>query len=248
MTQIWNPAEYQEKGSFVPTLGEPLLDLLAPQAGMRILDVGCGDGTLTQKIVERGATVMGIDASEAMVAAAQAKGIDARHISAYDLAFENEFDAAFSNAALHWMTEDPARVLRNIARALKPGGRFVVEMGGQGNIRLIREAQQQALTRRGLDLDALAPKFFPSPQEATAMLESAGFQVSQMELFNRPTRLPDGMKGWLRVFATAVLSALPLEDVETYLNEVEALTRPQLTDAQGWFADYVRLRFVATKP
>jgi trans-aconitate methyltransferase len=248
MSQTWNPADYQEKGSFVPTLGEPLLDLLAPTPGMRVLDVGCGDGALTQKLVARGATVVGIDASEAMVAAARAKGLDARHISAYDLPFDAEFDAAFSNAALHWMTEDPARVLRNIARALKPGGRFVAEMGGQGNIHIIRQAQQQALAPWKLDLDTLAPKFFPSSQEYTALLEAAGFQVRHMELFERLTRLPDGIRGWLRVFSTAVLSALPPDAVESYLNEVEALTRPQLTDAQGWFADYVRLRFVALKP
>jgi len=247
MTQAWNPVDYQEKGSFVPVLGEPLLDLLAPMAGMRVLDVGCGDGALTWKIIEKGATVVGIDASEEMVQAARARGIDAVCVSACDMVFDGEFDAAFSNAALHWMTENPARVLRNIAGALKPGGRFVAEMGGEGNILRIREAERIALQRRQLDLDVLAPKFFPSAETYKAMLEAAGLVVSQMTLFNRKTRLPDGVAGWLKVFSTGVLSALQNDDIPAFLQEVEALARPYLTDEQGWFADYVRLRFVAVK-
>lgn len=247
MTQTWNPADYQAKGNFVPTLGEPLVDLLNPQPGMRILDVGCGNGTLTLKLMGRGATVIGIDASEAMVQAAQNKGVDARAVSAYDLTFENEFDAAFSNAALHWMTDDPQKVLNNIATALKPGGRFVAEMGGEGNIAHIRNAERQALQRRNLDLDTVAPLFFPSKARYQSMLETAGFTIEQMELFPRKTRLPDGLANWLKVFSTAVLSSLPAEDVELFVQEVETLARPYLTDEEGWFADYVRLRFVAHK-
>lgn len=247
MTQTWNAADYQATGSFVPTLGEPLLDSLVPGLGMRILDVGCGDGALTLKIAQSGAEVVGIDASESMVKAACTRGLKAHCVSAYDMAFDGEFDAAFSNAALHWMTEDPAKVLQNIARALKPGGRFVAEMGGEGNIHHIREAERVALQNRQLDLNVLAPKFFPSAEMYKTMLETAGFEVLQMPLFARKTRLPDGVAGWLKVFSTGVLSALAEEDVPAFLQEVERLSRPYLTDEQGWFADYVRLRFVAIK-
>jgi trans-aconitate methyltransferase len=247
VTQTWNAAEYQATGNFVPTLGEPLVDLLNPQPGMRILDVGCGNGTLTLKLMERGATVVGIDASADMVQAACRKGVDARTISAYDLTFENEFDAVFSNAALHWMTDHPAKVLENIANALKPGGRFVAEMGGEGNIAHIREAERQALNRRNLDLETVAPLFFPSKAQYQSMLEAAGFTIEQIELFPRKTRLPDGLANWLRVFSTAVLSSLPADDVEPFIQEVETLARPYLTDDEGWFADYVRLRFSAHK-
>lgn len=247
MTQTWNAADYQATGSFVPTLGEPLLDLLASGPGMRILDVGCGDGALTLKIAASGADVVGIDASESMVKAACGRGLNAHCVSAYDMVFDGEFDAAFSNAALHWMTEDPAKVVHNIARALKPGGRFVAEMGGDGNIHYIREAEREALQKRQLDLDVLAPKFFPSAEAYKTMLETAGFEVPQITLFNRKTRLPDGVAGWLKVFSTGVLSALAEEDLPAFLQEVETLTQPYLTDEQGWFADYVRLRFVAIK-
>jgi len=247
MNQVWNPSQYGSKGSFVPTLGEPLLALLEPRAGMKILDLGCGNGTLTLKIMDSGAEVVGIDASQAMVDAAREKGISAIRMSAYEMTFDQEFDAVFSNAALHWMVEDPQKVLQNVASALKPQGRFIAEMGGEGNIHHIQEAERQALKRRNLDLDQISPKFFPSWETYQSMLEAAGFSVESIKQFDRPTRLPDGVKGWLSVFSTGVLNALPEQDREPFLQEVEDLTRPFLLDEQGWFADYVRLRFVACK-
>lgn len=248
MSQVWNPNQYANTGNFVPTLGEPLLELLQPKPGMNILDLGCGNGTLTLKIMESGAKVTGLDASLDMVNAARDRGIEAIHQSAYDMAFDQEFDAIFSNAALHWMTEAPQQVLDNVARALKPGGRFIGEMGGEGNIHHIQVAQREALAKRGLDLDRLSPKFFPSLETYRSMLITASFSIEQIQLFQRPTQLPNGVKGWLAVFSTGVLTALPSHDIDAFLQEVEEATKPYLLTKEGWFADYVRLRFVACKP
>src|SRR5437764_541135 len=142
-SQEWNSSRYDKNARFVSDLGEPLVDLLNPQPGERILDLACGDGVLTEKIIARGAEVVGVDGSSDMVAAARKRGIDARVVDAYHLDFEVGFDAVFSNAALHWMKRDPDAVIRGVRRALKPKGRFVAEMGGHGNessFRFVRAA------------------------------------------------------------------------------------------------------------
>src|SRR5271170_6185722 len=159
MTQSWNPTAYAEIGSFVPTLGAGVLEWLNPQQGERILDLGCGDGQLTSKIVAAGADVLGVDASPAMVEGAQKRGIDARVCNAEALPFSAEFDAVFSNAALHWVRNQDA-MLAGVKRALKPGGRFVAEMGGHGNIAAIRVALVGVLRQWGFDAYTMENNFF----------------------------------------------------------------------------------------
>lgn len=249
MTQIWKASDYREKGNFVPVLGMPLIELLNPKPGMRILDVGCGNGVLTEKLVASGADVYGIDFSQDMVEAAKKLGLDVQVMNALDMSFENEFDAVFSNAALHWMTENPQRIVENIFRALKPGGIFVGEMGGKGNIAEIERCQQLMLEPYGLDLHQISPKFFPDEHEYRGLLEASGFEIVMIDRFERPTALPDGVSGWLTVFANATLDALSKEDVPTFLKDVENCTKAKLFDpTQSWLADYVRLRFKAKKP
>ena len=245
--QRWDANAYASSASFVPALGKPLLEMLAPKPGMRVLDIGCGDGTLSSALVAAGCIVVGIDASPEMVAAAKAKGIDARLMDAHRLSFDSEFDAAFSNAALHWMTQDPPGVVRGIARALVPGGRFVGELGGQGNIAAIQDALSRGLAKRGIDLHALMPKFFPSAQTYRTMLEGAGLRVHSIELFARPTPLPDGLGRWLEIFSTPALTAVPIGDRADLIAETEDAAAPKLRTEAGWFADYVRLRFAAEK-
>jgi len=221
--------------------------LLAPQAGEAILDLGCGDGALTEKIVAAGAVVTGVDASPGMVAAARTRGLRVDEASADALRYHAEFDAVFSNAALHWMPNAEA-VIAGVWRALKPGGRFVAEMGGLGNIAAIRVALQAVLTRFGIDAEAVAASFYPSPGQYRRLLDEAGFGVRSIELIPRPTPLPAGMEAWLNTFRNGVLDLLKPEDRSRAVAETVALLRPVLCDANGnWTADYVRLRFAAVR-
>jgi trans-aconitate methyltransferase len=246
--QDWDPDRYARNARFVADLGEPAVALLAPRAGERILDLGCGDGALTRRLADAGASVVGVDSSAEMAAAARAAGLDARVMSGEALAFAAEFDAVFSNAALHWMRR-PAAVIAGVWRALKPGGRFVGEMGGHGNVQRIRDALVAALHRRGLDGEAAVPWYFPTPAEYRGLLEAQGFCVRLIELIPRPTPLPGDIVDWLHNFAQAFTRELPEGERAAYLAEVAEVLRPQLCDAAGaWTADYVRLRFAADKP
>jgi trans-aconitate methyltransferase len=247
--QKWNAGDYAKHGRFVADLGASLLDWLKPVTGERILDLGCGDGALTAQIAERGAAVVGVDASPELVAAAQARGIDARVGDGQSLKFAADFDAVFSNAALHWMKRDPDAVLAGIWRALKPGGRFVAEMGGAGNVASIRGALHGALETRGVDADAADPWYFPTTADYQARLEAAGFEVQAIERYDRPTSLPGDVTGWLSTFAQSFLKSVPATAREEVLSQVRAALHDRLTDAAGkWTADYVRLRFIAVKP
>jgi trans-aconitate methyltransferase len=245
--QEWKADRYAENAPFVPLLGMPVLELLNPQPGERILDIGCGDGVLSQKIREAGATVVGVDGSPDMVAAARQHGIDARHLDASALAFEGEFDAAFSNAALHWMKRDPDAVLKGVRHALRPVGRFGGEFGGHGCVAAIMVALLAVLRQHGIqDAASLTPWYFPTAGEYQAKLENAGFRVDSIELFPRPTILPTDIRGWLETFAGPFFQVLPQQERATAADQVVDLLRPALCDAEGlWTVDYVRLRFLA---
>jgi trans-aconitate methyltransferase len=247
-TQHWDPDRYARNARFVAELGQPVVALLAPQAGERILDLGCGDGALTRRLGEVGASVVGVDSSAEQVAAARAAGLDARVMSGEALAFDREFDAVFSNAALHWMRQ-PAAVIAGVWRALKPGGRFVGEMGGHGNVHHIKTALVAALDRRGFDGNAAVPWYFPTPAEYRGLLEAQGFRVRAIELIPRPTPLPGDIVGWLETFAENFTRRVPPAGRADFLKEVAEALRPHLCSADGaWTADYVRLRFAADKP
>lgn len=247
VAQEWKADCYAEHAPFVPVLGLPVVELLNPQPGERILDVGCGDGALSEVLLNRGATVVGVDGSPDMVAAAKQRGIDSRLADAFDLPFEAEFDAVFSNAALHWMKRDPDAVLRNIRRALKSGGRFAGEFGGHGCVAAITVALLAVLERYGAQNAAsLIPWYFPTSDEYRGKLERAGFRVDSIELIPRPTILPTNMHGWLETFAGPFFKTLAERQRANAIDEVISLLRPVLCDAQGrWTVDYVRLRFLA---
>lgn len=248
MQQTWNPDLYAENARFVSDLGMAVVEWMAPKPGERILDLGCGDGTLTAKIASFGCQVVGIDSSREFVEAAKSKGVDARLMDAYDMRFDSEFDGVFSNATLHWIKR-PDQVIDGVWRALKPEGRFVGEFGGHGNIATIEDALHAALARRGIDANAMNPWYYPTAEEYQGRLEKRGFQVGAISLFPRPTPLPTDIRGWLRTFALSFLSALPDSERDAFTNEVVEKLQPYLCDASGkWTADYVRLRFLAVKP
>ncbi len=248
MQQTWDASLYAGNGRFVALLAGSLVEALEPKAGERILDLGCGDGFLTQRLAESGATMVGVDSSPQMIAAAQERGVDARYASGEALPFDGEFDAVFSNAALHWMSDHDA-VLRSVYRALKPGGRFVAECGGQGNIAAIRVALLAVLTRLGMPAERIENNHFFSSAEYRARLESHGFLVEEITLTPRLTPLPSGMVDWLQTFRSSVLEQLPDSERLAAIEQIVGLLKPALCDRDGnWTADYVRLRFVARRP
>ncbi|MEJ2346966.1 MAG: class I SAM-dependent methyltransferase [Gammaproteobacteria bacterium] len=243
----WDARRYADHAAFVAELGLPLLQLLRPRPGEEILDIGCGDGALTEKIAATGAAVLGIDASASMVKAARRRGLQAQVLSGERLPFEGRFDAVFSNAALHWMPDADA-VISGVSRALKPGGRFVAELGGRGNVATLVDAMEAVFARHPEFGGFVNPWFFPAADDYARRLQRGGFAVQQMVSVPRPTPLTSGVKEWLRLFAEGITGQLSPAQRETFLEETEDLLRPKIfTSDRGWVADYVRLRFVAAK-
>jgi len=245
--QTWDPALYARNARFVSDLGSGVLLLLAPQPGERILDLGCGDGVLTKKLVDLGCQVVAVDSSAPQIEAAKKLGLDAHVMDGEALPFRNEFDAVFSNAVLHWIKcADP--MIASVFRSLRSGGRFVAECGGHRCVDKVRRALVQALRRRGIDGEARVPWYFPTPDDYATRLERAGFRVDSIALIPRPTPLPGDILDWLETFAQSFLQGLQGDARTEYLHEVRAALEPQLRNSTGmWVADYVRLRFSATK-
>jgi trans-aconitate methyltransferase len=241
-TSRWDPAAYATVGAFVAELGQAALDLLDPHPSERILDVGCGEGTLTRKITERGATVLGIDNSPEMIAAARANGADAVQLAAEDMQFFAEFDAAFSNATLHWVL-NKEQAARAIFRALKAGSRFAGEMGGEGNIAKLREALDEELIIRGYVPPTDAGNWYPSPHEFAAVYEAAGFGAIDARLIERPTPLDHGVDQWVTTFRKGWLDRAQVPEDERA--EIGAAVADRFGSN---VADYVRLRFIMRKP
>lgn len=243
--QQWNAADYASHARFVSDLGQPVFDLLQPQAGERILDLGCGDGALTEQLAARGSIVVGIDTSADLLAAARARGLDVRLVDAQALAFVGEFDAVFSNAVLHWIP-DLTPVLSGVHRALRSHGRFVGEFGGHGCVAAVCTALRAVAARHGVDITL--PWNFVTVEEFEASLAATGFEALFVRLVPRPTSLPSGIAPWLRTFAGWAFDALPEGQREAAFAETVELLRPALCDSRGrWTADYTRLRFAARR-
>ena len=244
-TQSWDPERYARNARFVAELGAPLVALLAPRAGEHILDLGCGDGTLSVELMAAGATVVGVDAGADMVAAAKALGVDAHVGDGQALTFDNAFDAVFSNAALHWMRDADA-VVAGVKRSLKPGGRFVAEFGGAGNVANVMGALVAALERRGIDGRARSPWYFPTPEAYREKLEAHGFTVASIALIPRPTPLPGDIRDWLETFCESFLGGVPAAERAALKDEAATALEATNRDADGgWSVDYVRLRVAA---
>jgi SAM-dependent methyltransferase len=245
----WSAADYAANAAFVPALGAPVLALLDPKPGEAILDLGCGDGVLTEQIVAAGARVVAVDASADMIEAARVRGLDAYVADGQALEFAGQFDAVFSNAALHWML-DADGVASSVHRALRPGGRFVGEMGGEGNIATLRNGIRAELDARGYPVPAVDPQFYPGIEEFTAIYSRAGFEAIEAQIIPRETPLPNGVAPWVLTFRAGWLDvvSVPDEEREEIAQAVERRLEPTLRRPDGsWFADYVRLRFTMRK-
>jgi trans-aconitate methyltransferase len=247
----WDPRLYDGAHAFVYGAAADLVEVLAPVADERVLDLGCGTGHLTGKIAHTGATVYGIDSSPEMIAAARASFPSIRFDVADARTFRSSdgpFDAVFWNATLHWV-RPPEDAVTTIVAALKPGGRLVAEFGGKGNVRYVRDAIATSLRALGIDPTGLSPWYFPSPGEYASLLESHGFDVRQVSSFPRTPALdgPIGLRNWVTMFGGAFMSAIPENKREQFFVGVEDAARPHLFHDGVWYADYRRIRVVAVK-
>jgi trans-aconitate methyltransferase len=247
----WGAAMYDTEMGYVSPQGAPLLDLLAPKANERIIDLGCGAGEMTAEIATSGADVLGIDDTPSLINQARMTHPTLSFTvgDPHDFTVTQPYDAVVSNAALHWMSRDPARVIAGVHAALRPGGRFVAEMAGAGNCAALIAAVQTAWREFGLFAPEM-PWYLPTPAEYAARLEEGGFIVRLLEFFDRPTRLsecPGGAADWVRIFTPELLSEVPLDAVVPLLERVNALAAPALLRESGWMADFVRLRFAAVR-
>jgi trans-aconitate 2-methyltransferase len=251
MEKQWDASRYDDGCSFVWKHGAEVIELLAPEAGERILDLGCGTGHLTAQIAARGAEVVGIDRSVEMIATARRNYSHLRFevADAESFRFDEPFDAVFSNAAIHWMKDQQA-VASSVWRALKPGGRFVAEFGGKGNIRSIESALRRAILEAGYRVSDEPYYYFPSIGEHAALLEGIGFTVTYAVWFERPTPLEgdeSGLRDWLRVFTDHFMKQVPADQQAAIIQAVEDELRPELFRDRVWFADYCRLRIAALR-
>ena len=246
-SQIWNAAVYKRNARYVSELGMPVVDLLEPQPGERILDLGCGDGVLTKQLEEMGCELVGVDSSPELAQAAIESGLDVIVMDAAQMQFREEFDAVFSNAVLHWI-KDADRLIQRVWEALRPGGRFVAECGGHRCVESIHNALVVELDKRGYDGRAASPWYFPTAQEYEARLTRAGFDVPYIEVIPRPSRLPGDMSDFLETFAGSFTSVLPPAARRAYVEDVCDRLKGLLRTEDGtWTADYTRLRFKAFK-
>lgn len=245
--QSWNASEYVKHASFVPAMASDVVGLLNPKEGEAILDVGCGDGELTKILQEKGCSVIGVDSSPSMIEMAKNRGIESYVMDGHNIPYQNKFDAVFSNAALHWLTQ-PEEVIKGAYLALKENGRFVAELGGKGNVAALLKAMQEVFDENTDFGQFHMPWFFPSVEEYQGLLEQAGFHVKYIELIERPTPLKSGVEKWLEIFAEGITSHLGQDQQTAFLGSVKSkLLSVLYTEQNGWVADYVRLRFEATK-
>lgn len=248
----WNANLYDDKHAFVFKYGEELVDVLNPQAGERILDLGCGTGYLTSIIAASGAAVVGIDSSLEMITKAKVHypELEFKVQSATEFHFDEHFNAIFSNAVLHWVLQKEMAI-DCMYRNLKKSGRVVLEFGGKHNVEKIITALQNSLINHGFAANATIPLwYFPSLSEYTALLEKRGFRVTYAAHFNRETTLTDtsnGIKDWIKMFGSTFLKGIDEAAIEEILIEVQDTLKPTHFRNGEWFADYKRLRVIAIK-
>lgn len=246
MNQNWNAKQYISHASFVAEYGLPVLELLDPKQGEKILDLGCGDGKLTKKIEQSGAKVLGVDSSLSMIKTARKRDLSVEVMNGECLGFINEFQAVFSNAALHWMTNSDA-VISGVYNALKPAGRFVGELGGEGNVDALVSAMSNVFQKYPEFGEFKNPWYFPSVNEYQKQLQSGGFKVQYIEMLSRSTPLGAGLREWLKIFSNGITTDLSENQKDIFYTEVEKLVKPRLFVDGQWLIDYVRLRFSAQK-
>jgi trans-aconitate methyltransferase len=247
----WDANLYDGKHSFVSKYGNRLVELLAPKQGEKILDIGCGTGDLANTLSKSGVEVVGVDKSENMVKQAHSKypSIQFMVQDVTNLEYQSEFDAIFSNATLHWV-HPPIQALHKIYQSLKPGGRFVAEFGGKGNVQTITDEIIGQIQIAGyLFKKEQFPWFFPSIAEYSNLMEEVGFRVTFAQHFDRPTQLEgeNGLINWIHMFAKHLFNGIPEHKTLEIVTNVETNLKSNLYKDGNWMADYKRIRVMGVK-
>ncbi|CAG7919386.1 unnamed protein product [Penicillium olsonii] len=266
----WSEEAYAASASFVYSakIVGKLLNSLKPEATDKVLDIGCGDGKFTANFLPAIGSVLGIDASESMIESANKdyasekasfRVVDCRFLEQETSIVDGSWDKVISNAALHWILRDESTrmsTLRAIYGCLKPGGTYVFEMGGHGNVAEVKTALLYALVQQGITVEQAretSPWFFPSDDWMRSALEEVGFQVENVELEYRPTKLTSdakgGLEGWVRLMGAQFLEALPEEKRDAAVKQIGDILQTVVTrveDGSQWLG-YVRLRGIAKK-
>ena len=250
MNIIWNAKDYTENFSFVHRYGEDVLSLLDAPEGSLVVDLGCGNGALTEKLREKGYRVLGVDASGDMLSIAGASYPDIRFMQAdaTEFSLEEKADAVFSNAVFHWIDrEKQDRLLRNIADQLKPGGQLVCEFGGKGCAEAVHSTLERCFRKRGFDYPRVF--YFPTIGTYASLLEQHGFRVEYATLFDRPTvqKTEDGLIDWINMFVTKPFEGVDAGTKREILEETRDALRERLFVDGQWIIDYVRIRIKARK-
>ncbi|MCW3789945.1 class I SAM-dependent methyltransferase [Paenibacillus sp. LS1] len=233
---------------FTTLQGTPILSLLQPSHGERILDLGCGNGELTAKIAAAGALPTGIDFSEETIRQAKLKypDMNIQVENACHYRTEEPFDAVFSHAVLHWIQDAPA-VVQSIQLALKTGGRFVAEFAANGNTAILITAVREELDARGYKWEGRNPWYHPTIGEYANLLEQNGFRVSLAHYVDQFTPFKPGARKWLTSFAEYLFKGITLAEQGVIMDTVEKKVQPQLMRDAQWYLDRSRLRVVAIK-
>lgn len=250
MNIYWDAEKYKQDFMFVPEYGAALLDLLDAAPGARVVDLGCGNGALTEQLAARGYDVVGLDASPEMLALARKAHPELafRPGNAEDFVLEQPADAVFSNAVLHWIDAgNQQAMLDHIATQIRPGGLFVCEFGGKGCAEAVHSTLERCFAAHGLRYRRTF--YFPTIGEYAPMLERSGFRVEYATLFDRPTRQngPDGLADWIRMFDTAPFAGVDPALAGQIIDEAVEALRPVLWHDGAWYVDYVRIRFKLRK-
>ena len=246
----WDSQNYSEKFSFVPQYGEDVINLITKPAGSRVADLGCGNGTLTKKLCDKGYNVVGIDSSEDMLSLARSKYPELKFINADALSFQldHEADVIFSNAVFHWIDGcNQERLIENISRQLVDGGELVCEFGGFGNCEAVHSTLEKCFNERNLSYPRTF--YFPTIGEYATILEKYGLRVNYAVLCDRPTmqKSQDGLADWINMFVTVPFEGMSVDIKNEILEETKSILKDTLFKDGKWYIDYVRIRIRAEK-
>jgi trans-aconitate 2-methyltransferase len=263
----WDAAKYHRISDPQLAWGRAVAVRLAPVAGERILDVGCGTGRLTEEIARTpGTSVVGLDRSVAMLRQAAHRGqtpsgggqsydSDSYRRATYvlgdgaDLPFVCAFDAIFSAATFHWIP-DHDRVFRSLHVALKRGGRVVAQCGGANNLDRLHDRARALMASHEYGryfANWVSPNHFENVPDTEDRLARAGFEDIQVSLVASPVRFD--RRDQYTEFVAAVclrhhLDRLPAGSREVFMQRVTDLA---LQDDPPLTLDYWRLNIWARK-